>query len=442
MDAQGSQLHAKEDTAFLADTTLSTDLSQWGTNITASGAGAYESNSTRTGIISERNLYLRWEYDAADAGGVALLYHGNTTPSTATYAIRTNASSKLELLHGAFAVIWTSAAALTTHDYSISWSMRDNPLTTGAANAKQSIVWLYDHTAGSTVEISSTVHAAPTTNAAWNFSVGGLWNGATLLFPPTNAPTVVRVSRAFHHHVEDAEEWAAARLGYSGTADDGAIEPIGPVAVSSELANSGEWAGRHPWGWTAAHTDAIKRHAWSPLINEVRSDAYIRTATPAPAWWATPSPGQGSATMMIGDLRWVPVPAGSTHGWVRVHVVSYVTAGAAVPVLLRVVSMNRPPNMAVIDGKPAPALEYRYKDMTFTVNHGSAAGTGAWIEFGDLSLAVFDGSTPGWKNTTWICLAYQVDPAGVSGNDANARLVIDAVHVRPAFRQVPQGLDP
>ena len=50
MLARGAQANAKEDTRLLLLTSLTADLSQYGTNLTASGAGGYELNSARTSL--------------------------------------------------------------------------------------------------------------------------------------------------------------------------------------------------------------------------------------------------------------------------------------------------------------------------------------------------------------------------------------------------------
>jgi len=427
--AKGAQAGAKEDTVFLAITTLTTDLSQVGTDLTSSAGGGYELNSTRAQLITERTVTVRWTATAAEANK-AIFVHGKQDQSDMTWAIGTDGTGII-VGHQNGAQVISAAAAVGAKDYTISWSMRANPLTTGASDAKISELVIYNHT-NATIEIVQATHVAPTSSATWDLSVGGWWDGANLILAPTNAPTKARVSSAAHPNVEEGEDWVAARTAYAG--DSTAIdEPIGPLPISSGLGDQGQFAGRHPWGYAGAHAEAVKRRCWAPLVNEVLSDAQEMTQTPAPAAWAVLGPGSTAYTMMLQYLRWTPIPLGATYAWVRVHVVSYVTAGAAVPIGVRMYAMNRPPAKVKIGPIQSPALKYYYKTATLKADHG-VGGTGAWLELGWVRLPRFTAAIGGWTDTIHLALAYDVDPASASTNDANERLTIDAWHVRPDYR--------
>jgi hypothetical protein len=441
MDAQGSQTNAKEDTVFLAlSGNLTTDLSQRGTDLTASGSGGYEAPSGRTKLTTSREIYARWTATTAEAG-VAIVYHGNTAITDYTYAIGTDGSGYLAMNQN-MSALWTSSATVGASDYSIAWSTRANPDTTGASDAMISEVVVYDHTGGAIWEYAQFTHAEATTNVSWNFSVGGAYNGAGLSATPTNAPTKVRISTSPHPNVEVFEDWVAARTTYSGSASDGIAEPLGPIPSSSTMGDAGYFAGQHPWAWAAKHAAAVRRRMWSPIVNEVYSDAQPMTQTPSPAQWATAAPGVGAYTLMLQYLRWGPVPPGATHIKARVHVVSYVTAGASVPIGVRLYAFNRPPTITQIGAVEAPALDYDFGEATLDTDHGSASATGEWLDLGEIRLPTFAAPIPGWRGTVWLCLAYDIDPAGASANDANARLVIDAKHARPCYRFLPAALDP
>lgn len=438
--AQGAQAGAKEDTVFLAITTLTTDLSQFFTDLTSAAGGGYELNSTRAQLTGSRSVSVRVDLLAAEAD-LVLAVHGPNAQTDATWAIGTDSSGFVIFVQNG-ATVFTSAAAVPAADVTISWAMRPNPDTTGASDAKISEAWIYNHDAAAIIEIAQVTHATPTSSASWTLSIGGWWDGASLTSRPATAPSKARVSRAFHPHPEQHEDWVGARPAYAGTADDGPEEPVGPIPVVSGMGDAGQWAGRHPWGYAAARDDQAKRRHWSFLLNEVYSDAAEMTATPAPTQWATAAPGSALYTMMLQYLRWVPVPAEATHAFVRVHIVSWVTAGDPVPVGVRVYALNRLPANNTIGQQPAPPLEGRYRQAVITVDHGSAAGTGQWLDLGYLSLPTFRENVLGWQDTIHLAVAYDVDPAGVSANDANARIKIDAVHARPVFRFVAGGLDP
>jgi hypothetical protein len=437
--AQGSQTSAKEDTRYLSlSSTPATDLSQYLTNLTASGAGAYEANSTRSQITTARTVSVRWTATAAEAS-VVLMVHGNNAQTDFTWGLATTAGGYF-CAHQNGVILWTSAAATAAKDYTFSWAMRDNPDTTGASDAKISEVVLYNHTDTTLVEMVQFTHVVATSSAAWTLSVGGWWNGAALTNVPTNAPSKARISASYHPNVEVLEDWIGARTAYAGDADDGPAEPVGPVSVASTLGDSPYFVGRPNIGYAAAHNLAVARRPWSPLVNDVYSDAPPLTQTPAPTQWAKLAPSS-AYSMMLQYLRWAPVPAGSTHAWVRVHVVSYVTAGAAVPVGVRVYALNYVPGVSDIPAQ-APALEVYHVGEVLTVDDGSAAGTGQWLELGYLRLPKFAGLASGWSDTVHLAVAYDVDPAGASANDANARLVIDAVHARAAYRTGVGVFDP
>ena len=138
-------------------------------------------------------------------------------------------------------------------------------------------------------------------------------------------------------------------------------------------------------------------------------------------------------------LRWIAVPPGATHAFVRVHLRSWVTSGSAVPLGIRCYALNRPPDTTQIGAAPAPPLEYDYRGAVRTVDHGST-GTGEWIDLGLVRLPRFTGPAKGWTETTHLCLAYAWDPAAASVNDVNARAQIFAWHVRPVQVWTPGGL--
>jgi hypothetical protein len=422
---QGTQAGAKADTAYYAEAGgagIHVDLSQEFTDLTVSAPGAYESPSPRAQLTTERTVFARWVANAADANA-GLLIHGNTAQTNYTWLLGINGA--MTLFGGQNGgPVWTAAAAIVSgKDYCVSWSVRPNPDTTGAGDALISEFLIWNHTDSAIVEIGQTTHAVPVTGA-WDLTIGGWWNGAGITFAPTNAPTIVRVSRAHHPITEVASDLVAARSPYTGTANDGPTEPIGPIPIASTMGDPGYFAGRHPWGYAAAHSRLAARRAWSLLVNDVYSDA--QAVGSEPANWRRAAPGDENYLMSIQWLRWVPVPAEATHAWCRAHVLTS-TAGARG---LRVYAMNRPPDLSQIGAEPAPSLEVFHATVSWTAGAGAEEG---WREFGYVKLPVFSEAIPGWAGTVHLCLAYLDAMPGST--------TVDAFHARPAQRWTPGGFD-
>jgi hypothetical protein len=439
MLARGAQAGAKEDTRFLAlSGALSTDLSQYGTNLTAAAGGGYETNSARTNNNGSWEIYVRCVLTASEADKVLIVVHAPAF-GTITFAIRTTVGGVFALMSGSPpADLWTGPT-VPAGDCSIAWSMRPNPDTTGAGDARISEVAIYDHTAGAWLALEQFTHAAPTASGTYTFAVGGAWAGAALVNKPTTAPTKARYSSDDHPSTEFAEDWITARTAYAGTLEDVPVEPVGPITKASTIGDSGYFVGRHQVGYAAAHARALQRRSWSSLANDVFVDVDTMTSTPGPANWEMPDFGDGVYSLMLPWLRWVSVPVGCTHAWMRVQVKSWVTAGAAVPIGVRGYAFNRPPTIGQIGQQPAPEFASEFRGSTLTVDHTST-GTGEWIDLGLVRLPVFAADVPGWKDTVHLCLAYAIDPASASGNDANARLQINAWHARPVSKWTPGGI--
>lgn len=439
MRARGSQANAKEDTRLLLlGSDIDSDLSQYAADLTTIGAGAYEINSARTALSSAWEIYVRCQLSPTDTDKVLIANH-SADLSAITWALRTSSGGYFTVMINGVDNVW-KGPTVPTGDCSFAWSMRDNPDTTGSSNAKLSTFVVYDHTAGAYLAIEQLAHEAPTASATHTLSVGGAYfaAGPALVNAPANAPSKARVSSTYHGPTEFAEDWIAARTAYAGTLEDVAEEPI-PIPVASGLGDSGQFVGRAQLGHAARLARVMRRRGWSPLVNEVYVDPDTMTSTPAPAQWVLPDSGAGTYSLMLQYLRWVPVPLEATHAFVRVQLKSYVAAGAAVPVGVRCYAMNRPSTIGHIGQKPAPAFEHHFREAVITADH---TGTdGEWIDLGLLRLPRFAANIPGWTNTVHLCLAYAIDPGGSSTNDANARLEINAWHVRPVNKWTPGALE-
>jgi hypothetical protein len=428
--AQGAQANAKEDTRYLAlGGVLKTDLSHRLTNLTASGAGAYEAPSARSVLTGARTVSCRWTATAAEANTV-LLICGNAAITDMVWGIGTDVTGAICCYINGIVGILIAPFVTAAKDYSISFSTRPNPDTTGASDAQISELWIYNHTDGTTDAIIQAAHAVSAAGTGpYNLSVGGWWNGAALAIAPVNAPTEARVSSSHHPHLEAAEDWGPARVAYAGFIADQPAEPVGPIPSSSGLGDESQIAGRHPWGYAAAHALAV-RTRWSPVINEVLNDAETLPAAQQDHW-AAAAPGDPRYTLGLAWLRWAQAPAATTHVRVRVHVRSWVTGGAAVPLHVRCYSMNRPEQLSKVGAVNSPGLASVYVEDSVTVD--DELGDGVWLDLGPLALRRFELGIQGWHNTVHLALAWAIDPEGLSGNDAAARFVIDGWQAVPAI---------
>lgn len=421
---QGSQPHAKEDTRFYSEdaTGLEVDLSQYLTDLTAAGNGGYELASTRTGIISPRTLEARWEATAGELNA-GLIVHGNQATTDFTYILVADNAGKICGKQNGN-TIWGSPVVAAA-EYYIYWGLRPNPDATGASDAVISDYAVYDITNSQWFARGSTAHAASTTDPTWDLSVGGWWTGGGgFVFQPVNAPAWVRVSRAYHPLVEGLEEFGiVSRPAYSGTADDGIVEPVGPISPTSGMGDPGLWVGRHPWGYTAAHTSATAKRSWSLLVNDVFRDA--KTVDQTPDNWQALAPGSADFVMGLQWLRWIALPTEATHARVRLHV----TSSGGVAKRLRCYAFNRPPGLVQIGAVAAPALESFYVEANW-IAPGPAGEQ--WLDLGDLRLPPFLESIPGWRGTVHLCLAYE---------DGETAVEVTTWHARPLQRFTPGGID-
>jgi hypothetical protein len=393
----------------------------------------YEDPSARGAITGAtgRELYVRVTVEPSDTDGILLAHADPSNLADSTYVILLNSSGDIEFRSNG--VLLTTFALVIAVDSQISvhWSTRANPDTTGAGDALISEMIAYNHTAGAYINMVQVTHAVPTTDAGWALTVCGYWNGvATTLF---QTPVIrCRIGKAWHTSTEFAEDWVSARPAHGSTLLE-LREPV-PLTFASGIGDESEWVGQANVGYIAAHANAARGRMLTNLVNEVYSDARTLSTTPSPTQWLAGPPGGTSAYKLDATkLRWLPHPNVS-HAFVRVHVQSWVTAGAAVPIGVRCYAFNRP-HLGVgptIEGFPTPALDFDFVESTLTADHGSG-GVGVWLDLGLVRLPKFVGDAPSWRDTTWLCLAHAFDPAAASGNDANARLKIKAWHVRPVI---------
>lgn len=429
VNSQGVIDGAKEDTVFLAlSGALTTDHSQYGTNLTAIGAGAFETNSGRTELDEEWEVYVRCVLTAGEADKVLIAVH-NADLSTIAFALRTSAGGTFGAMLGSpGADVW-KGPAVPAGDISFAWHMRVNPDSTGSSDARISELIVYDHTAGAYLAIEKATHAAPTAAATHTLSVGGAYfaAGPTLINAPTTPPSKARVSRSCHNAAEFADDWVAEKSAHTHTLER-LIEPIG---VGLDAGGVGQWAGQANVGFAAAHANALRGRMLTPMLKEFYPDARTLTTTPDPTQWIIGSPGDSTYKMDATLLRWLPCE-GWSYAQVYVQVQSWITAGDPVPVGIRCYTMSRP-HVGLgwkLGDYPMPPLEYFFGEQVITEDHTSS-GEGEWLDLGVIKLPMLGGTIPGWSGSVGFGLSYAFDPAAASGNDANARLRIKGWSVLP-----------
>jgi hypothetical protein len=442
MRAQGAQENAKEDTVLLgiaADADIWTDLSQYLTDLTGEEE-LYEDPTTRANLtgVGGRELYVRAEFvdDLGSLWDTEVLVHADPAAiASNTYRIRFDNSLNVVFMQGA-TTLYTVASGLTgSMDLGIHWSTRDNPDTTGAGNALISEFVLYNFDGGVYIAIEQVAHAVPATDVDWAVTVGGFWNGAAVTLVSTLAPHSYRIGRAWHPSTEFAEDWVSQRA--APDADAHALECLVPVTVASTLGDDGQWTGGPNIAWVAAHNERQRRSMWGPLVNDVYSDAEAFGPTNDPVPWVKLAPGSSLYEMRIDWLRWCVVPVGATHAYVRVQVRSHVTAGAAVPIRLRMYAFNRPEELSPGKYPDASKFAYTFETSSLLTVDNTSTGRGQWLEIGPIKLPIFDANVTGFIGTTHLCLATAIDPASTSGNDANARITVRAQHARPMYLEQP-----
>lgn len=442
MDAQGSQTNAKPDTVglWLADD-VETDLSQYALDLTTSPVGGTfgvtggfrDADTTRqlTGA-GGREVYVRVDLRAnVDVDQVLVALGPWDDPGAATYAIAISSGGALEcVIDGATSKAHIFAVLTTTlQEVSICWSTRANPDTTGASDALISELSIYGHTDAAFEEVDQWTHAIGTIyDPSVSLSVGGYGNAFGWILDSRQVHAA-RIGAAWHTNVEFAEDWIAARSAH-GSALPQVLEPL-VLGETSEVGRESELVGAANLGAVWASANANRARMVTNLVNEVYSDARTLSTTPSPTQRLVTAPGSAAYKLDAASIRWIPHP-GLGLAWVRVHVQSWVTAGAAVPIGIRCYAFNRPPLGVgpLIEGLPAPALDLDYVGAVLTVDHGST-GVGEWLDLGVLRVPRFTGAAPTWSGTTMLALAHAFDPSGASANDANARIKIKAWDVRP-----------
>jgi len=430
---QGYDAQAKQSTRFLARgasvTSLTTDLSQRLTDVTAGTSSVYETSSSRFNHGSPRTIGVRVEMSSANTG---TLWRRNTAGNTERLSF--SAANTIRIVVANATVTELAVTAPTgTDECVIAWVTEANPDTTGAGDAYRSRIMHWNVTDGTFTATPWVAHVAITTASATTAVYGADDSAGASAFAGTM--TAAWFENRVQTGAEIAADWVQTRIVVSSDLE---IVRQGFPPQADTLDARNQWHGPAMM-WVADATRRMIRRTFSPVWNECM--------TTQPAWSDAllvdspairGAPGASDWRIHRAWRRVVPVPVTASHVWVRVHVRTYVTSGAAVPLGIRAYSWNRIPGVPSEEGGPPEPL-VQYWTPTVTISRDdTSTGLGSYSTLGLLPIS--RGRSGVMDNKTAIAIAFNIDPAAASANDAAERFVLRAVHVVPVWYEPTNGL--
>lgn len=424
---QGYQVGAKQGTVFLgigpAFADLATDLSQDPADMTANASSVSENPATRYNVSHPRTIAARVQVDSTTTG---TLYHQGVTGQETALVADGSGGFDAVVDGSVIGSITMPNVGASRRTYEVAWVSVASPDTSQGDVASWLLAW--DVAAGEAARVGPIYHDAKPDDSGecrWGEDEGG---GAAYSEP------ITRVS--FHRRAmtlaEIHNDWIAQAA--APTVDGEIRREALPFDVASGIGDRNELQGP-PGAWGArAHRQLRRRPVTGRSI--VLLGEELSTAHATGNEMTRLAVGSTTYRWRLGWIWALPVPPTLSHIWVRVHAQSWVTAGAAVPLGIRVYSANKPPQLA----NPVQAEPYdqRFAEAVVTRDDG-AAGSGEW-SFAEAVEIVRGavGSREGW---TYLMLAYAFDPHGASGNDANARAAFNMLQLAPHY-QVPGAGEP
>lgn len=423
---QGRDEQAKQSTRYLARgasvTALTTDLSQRFTNLTAGASSAYENTSTRFNHAGPRTIGVRVSMTSAHTG--TLYRHGS---GATTERLEFSAANTLRIVVNNAAVTTLAVTAPTGTDTCVvAWITEANPDTTGAPDAYRSRILHWNVTDGTFAATDWVTHAVITSSST-TAVFGADDSAGAAAFAGTM--TACWYENRVQSGAEIANDWVSA-VSAPSTVLTTVHQGLPPDADTIDAQNYHHGPAAL---WCADATRRLVRRTSSPLVNVqhatrptwtdallVADDPFIRGA-----------PDDSAYRMHTAWKHVEPVPNTCNAVWVRIHLRSWTTSGAAVPIGARVYSFNRIPGAALPPADQGAADPLTSYYVTATVTRDDDAIVGEYTVLGLLPIA--RGRTGFYAGRTVIALALNVDPAAASGNDANARIIVRALHVMPVF---------
>jgi len=342
---------------------MAVDNSGWGTDISVDTGVLVESTSARADLPGERTIDVRVQTDNGDSG--YLYTYGNNSLSTSFGDVICE-------VNGSDIITYTvEEMGGSPEDFLISWATEPNPLTTSAADAYRSDLWIHN------LDQDTWEHATATHAVASATGEDMVWLGSA---PGTDQFTGVayelRLSRAYHSSTETAETFVAVssdptlagveRLEFpvptraTGAGDNEMyMGPIEAVAAKAVAANDLLMAG--------------------PSINEVCSGAFANDST-----LTMVDPSDADFTMHTEFLRRRPVAPSANRARVRVFLQQDAVGVTSMDV--RCYCANAPGPIAHPSASPDDYERY-YVTATRAADDGIGSGGGAWVDLGDVRIA-------------------------------------------------------
>lgn len=427
--AQGYDGLAKQDTLYLGIDSgagisdLATDRSQYLDNQTTAATWHYEASPATRFNLTDRWC---WEFDfTCDNTDTGRLFQYDCATAASDLSLRIAAGGVMSIIiNNAVAGTTLTLPGISGSDqrFVFSWSAEPNVDTTGAADALTHYLCAWNLNTGAFDKARLTTVVRPGQTGAMV-----VWAGTTAGTNPfTGTPHGARLSGRLHPPTETYHDFVSALSApttQTQTDDQGL-----PVSSSIGFAASSAFHGPAA-AWATDATRRMFRRLMSPLWNECMristefSEAEIESAADP---WIRGAPDSNSWRMHLAWLRSYPVPPGATHLWAEVQLRTYVTSSTAVPLGVRVYSMDRNPS-----GGAGTLTHYFAEEL---VTRDDAATEGSYVIKARVPIAQDD------DGFTWIALAFFIDPLSTSTNDSRERIRVQAVHVVPIVCDEAGGL--
>lgn len=391
---------------------LATDQSQYATNQTAAASWHYEATpASRFNRRFEWTIEVRITIDNTDTGR---LYN------YANAGLRLSAGGAVEpLLNGVVqAGVTIPTLGGTDEDVLISWSVRDNPDTTGASDALITEIRAWNLTDGGAPAVNRYTHAVRTNSNGDQVWWASSTAGANAF---TGTPARCRFSSHYHTATESYEAMVSA-----SSAPTLVGEARSEITVPTRsLGDDGYYAGPIHARAAAASAANDLRQA-GPLGKVHRSRVTHRGDRVGDATEAYEDPTDAGSYLYTHGIRWIEVPPGANRLLVRAFVQQWRTTGDADTIRHTLLCMSQPGFVHRPPTSPATMQVYR-QTISRTNNDTSGATSGAWITFDPIRIARDN------VGCSYIALAHEITDAGGSGSIDDQLWTVKAIAIDPIF---------